>query len=76
MGDREPRRFAFHDVTDLQLDGSFDLGMTATGWGVLGTSMLVAERERGDGRLVYVLERSNALVCFASLPAAFSSVPG
>lgn len=67
--ERKQRRFEFHDIAEIQIDGSFDLGLTTAGWEVMGTSMLVADGHRDDLRLVYVLELSNALVCFASLPA-------
>lgn len=66
-------RFNFPQFTELQVDGSFDIGTTAAGWEVSGTSMLVAERDRADGRLVYLLELPRALVCFASMRADFSS---
>lgn len=72
IDEREPRRFVFADITEFQVDGAFDLGTTAAGWEVMGTAMFVAERERDDGRLVYVLELSNGLVCFASFPAVSS----
>ena len=64
------RRLEFPEVGDLQVEGSFDFGKTPLGWEVMGTQMLVGDHERDDGRLVYVLELSNALLCFASRPGA------
>lgn len=59
-------RFTFADVVDIQIDGSVHLGETNQGWAVLGTAMLEANHRRTDGRLVYVVELADALVCFAS----------
>lgn len=58
--------FTFTGVVDVQIDGSVHTGETNLGWLVLGTAMLVADHQRTDGRVVYVLELANALICFAS----------
>ena len=68
IGEADSRRLEFPDVADLQIDGAFDIGRTDRGWEVLGTPMLVAAKERDDGRRVYLLELPNALLCFASRP--------
>ena len=67
LGSNESTRIDFPGVTDLAIDGSFDLGRTPNGWEVLGTQMVRAERNRDDGRQVYSLELSNSGVTFASL---------
>jgi hypothetical protein len=60
------RTLVFDGVADFQLDGQLVLGDEGIGWDVLGTFMLVGSAERVDGRLVYFMELSNAVVCFAS----------
>ena len=65
----------FDQVADLQIDGAFEFGWRPEGWDVMGTPMLVGQRPRSDGRLVYVIELSNSLICIASLPGTLKSVP-
>ena len=59
----------FPGLSELQVDGQLQYGHTEYGWEVMGTDMLVADRPRDDGRVVYMLEMPTALVCFASFPA-------
>lgn len=68
VGDHTAYHFVFSEVMDIQLDGDVQFGTTERGWEVMGTDMLVAAGPRADGRLVYVLELSNTLLWFASLP--------
>lgn len=60
------RTFVFEGVSDFKLDGQLMLGEVGIGWDVLGTFMLVGSVARVDGRLVYFMELSNAVICFAS----------
>jgi len=59
----------FPGLSELQVDGQLQHGQTECGWEVMGTAMLVADRPRDDGRVVYMLDLPTALVCFASFPA-------
>lgn len=61
-------RLTFAQVSDIGADGDFSLGSTPHGWEVMGTIMIVSDLERVDGRFVYLLELSNATLCFASFP--------
>lgn len=60
----------FEGLSELQVDGDFQIGRNENGWEVLdiGLSMLIADLPRDDGRLVYMLELPSALICFASFP--------
>ena len=60
----------FDGLSELQVDGDLQVGLTENGWEVLdmGLSMLTANRPRDDGRLVYMLELPSTLICFASFP--------
>ncbi|MFT3834493.1 MAG: hypothetical protein QM711_14425 [Micropruina sp.] len=66
-------RFRFVDVTEIQIDGSVHLGETNQRWVVLGTAMLEADCQRADGRLAYVIELADALICFASRLASLTA---
>lgn len=67
--ERRVLRLRFRDVSDLEVDGELQYGRSSGGWEVAATDMLVADRPRGDGRLVYLLELAESLICFASLKA-------
>ena len=69
--DDDSKRIGFADVADVHVDGSFHVGTTSFGWEVMGTSMLVGESERADGRWVYVVELPVAILTFASLPGTW-----
>lgn len=60
----------FNGVSELQVDGDLQVGLTEHGWEVMdvGLSMLFADQPRDDGRVVYMLELPSALMCFASFP--------
>lgn len=75
VGNHTAYHFVFREVVDIQLDGDVQFGTTDLGWEVMGTDMLVVAGPRADRRLVYVLELSNTLPCFASLPPLTDSQP-
>ncbi len=60
----------FDGLSELQVDGDLQIGLTENGWEVMdsGLSMLTADRPRDDGRLVYMLWLPSTLMCFASFP--------
>lgn len=66
VADGASYHLTFPDVVDIQVDGAVHLGETNRGWEVLGTPMLQANHQRSDERLIYVVELSSALICFAS----------
>lgn len=59
----------FDRLSELKVEGDLQWeGETDMGWEVLDTNMLVAARPREDGRVVYLLQLPDAIVCFASAP--------
>jgi hypothetical protein len=65
----------FDGLSDMQIDGELQYGLTECGWEVMGMSMLFAEQPRQDRRVVYMLELPTALMCFASFPATRQGQP-
>lgn len=67
------RSFRFPGLAKLEIDGDLPTGLTECGWEVMGAAMIVARRERPDGRQVYMLDLPGSLLCFASFQGFDSS---
>ncbi|MCA0253110.1 MAG: hypothetical protein LCH76_12680 [Actinobacteria bacterium] len=60
------RRIEFPGLVYVEITGDM-APQDESGWEVMGTQMIAAPLPRQDGRVVYLLDVPNTLICFASL---------